>query len=56
MSKNQQLIKKYFSSLVQEFIKDPLHNQHITIVFADSIKGGKTLGNTAYTEGGKLKS
>ena len=49
MSNNQQqLIKQYFQSLVDQFITDPKHKD-ISFVFADFIKKGKSgdiLGNT----------
>lgn len=54
MSNNQQqLIKQYFQSLVDEFIKNPLHNQYITIIFVSSFSDGSLeLGNTKRTAGG----
>lgn len=57
-SNQQQLIKQYFNSLVQEFIKDSLH-KNITIVFVDFLGNsseGKTEGKTEeFRRGDKVK-
>jgi len=49
-NQQQQLITKYFNSLVKEFITDPRHNKDIKIVFKDCLKSSKgnytTLGHT----------
>jgi len=49
MIKQQQLIKKYFNSLVQKFIKDANH-ESITVVFKDYL-GKNVLGNTLCSRG-----
>ncbi|KLL01643.1 MAG: hypothetical protein MRERC_3c102 [Mycoplasmataceae bacterium RC_NB112A] len=57
MSENQKkLIKKYFNSLVKEFITDPQH-QNIKIFFQDYIKNdglGETLGLTKHESKGGM--
>jgi len=49
-NQQQQLIKKYFNLLVEEFITDPRHNKHIKIVFQDHLESFKehatTMGHT----------
>ncbi|CAI2167577.1 8018_t:CDS:2 [Funneliformis geosporum] len=49
VSQQHQLIKKYFNSLVKEFITDPLHNKDISIVFVDHLKSSKP-GSTTMDE------
>ena len=49
-NQQQQLIKKYFNLLVEEFITDPRHNKDISIVFQDHLESFKenttTMGHT----------
>jgi len=50
----QKKIKKYFNLLVQEFIKDPLHNKNINIIFKQKFKNPLKRGSCEQS-GGRIE-